>query len=529
MSDQKLLPVPGSERTAPHDSTAQGPAAAGQVIEVRVTLKANAQLAQKFAELAAQPTSERQYLSREEYAKQFGATEESIQKLEAFAHTYNLSVSGINRAQNTVTLRGTVGEFNAAFHLNLERYTLPNGTSFRGRTGSIHVPAELEPLIESVNGLDERPLATPKFRIRPPVVPHAGPNVSYTPQDLAHLYGFPSVANPGKGQTIAIVELGGGFRTTDLNTYFGAVKPSVTAVSVDGAHNTPAGTTDSADGEVMLDIEIAGAIASSAKIAVYFAPNTNKGFLDGINAAVHDTVRKPSVVSISWGSPEDGGGYSAASLKAFEQVFQAAGVLGVTILVAAGDNGSSDGLTGDHVDFPASSPSVTGCGGTRLVADAAKQTVQSETVWNDGAQGGATGGGVSKRFSVPNYQQGIHAPLASGGTAAALTGRGVPDIAANADPVTGYDVLVDGQRLTFGGTSAVAPLLAALVAILNQQLGKPVGFWNPALYQLRGTAALRDITSGNNGTFTAASGWDACTGVGVPSGTALLTALRGGK
>ena len=194
-------------------------------------------------------------------------------------------------------------------------------------------------------------------------------------------------------------------------------------------------------------------------------------------------------------------------------------------MVAAGDDGSSDRLpSGDHVDFPASSPRVTACGGTKLVAPD-KQTIQSETVWNE-PQHGATGGGVSRVFAVPTYQKGLSAARTDN-TTATLTGRGVPDLAANADPVTGYDVLVDGERFPIGGTSAVAPLMAGLVVLLNQQIGKPVGFWNPLLYAAAGTSAFRDITSGNNGTYAAAVGWDANTGVGVPVGSALLAVLVG--
>jgi kumamolisin len=275
----------------------------------------------------------------------------------------------------------------------------------------------------------------------------------------------------------------------------------------------------------MLDIEVAGMIAPKAAMAVYFAPNTNKGFLDAISAAVHDNVRKPSVISISWGSAEDGGGYSASVLNAFDQVFQAAAAMGVTVLAAAGDNGSSDGLpAGNHVDFPAASSWVTGCGGTRLVSPD-KQTIQSETVWNDGVQGGATGGGVSTLISVPAYQKGLTVARTDN-TAPPLSGRGVPDIAANADPVTGYEVLVDGQRFVIGGTSAVAPLLAGLVALLNQQIGKSIGFWNSILYSELNTKSVRDISSGNNGTYAAAKGWDACTGVGAPVGTSMLAALK---
>ena len=301
----------------------------------------------------------------------------------------------------------------------------------------------------------------------------------------------------------------------------------VTAVAVDKGHNAPTGDPNGPDGEVMLDIEVAGSIAPKAHIAVYFTPNTNKGFIDAINAAVHDKTRKPSVISISWGGPEDGGGFTTSALQSFHQSFQAAALLGVTVLAAAGDNGSSDGLTGDHVDFPASDDLVTGCGGTRLVSTN-KTTIQSETVWNDGANGGATGGGVSKVIAVPAYQQGLQATR-SDGTKAALTGRGVPDIAGDADPDTGYSVLVDGQIFPIGGTSAVAPLMAGLVALLNQKLSKPVGSLNPTLYSLQksGTIICRDITEGNNGDFSATPNWDACTGLGVLNGTALLGALQG--
>jgi kumamolisin len=149
--------------------------------------------------------------------------------------------------------------------------------------------------------------------------------------------------------------------------------------------------------------------------------------------------------------------------------------------------------------------------------------ISSEVVWNDNAKTSATGGGVSGFFAVPAYQKSVKLPPIAGSK---KTGRGVPDVAGNADPNSGYDVLVDGQSLVIGGTSAVAPLWGGLVALLNQKLGKPLGFLNPLLYgSLVGTGAFRDIVSGNNGSYSAGLGWDACTGWGSPIGAKLLASL----
>ncbi len=525
MQVRKTVPLRGSERTPARGARVKGPISGDEPIEVRITLKAPEALSKKADEIAGQPLSDRKYLSRDEYEKLYRADDATIERVEQFAREHNLTVSGVDRAQRVVYVSGNARDLSLAFQTYLECYEKPDGTTYRGRRGPVNVPEDMADMIVSVDGLDDRPVAHPKMRLRPEVTPRAA-SVEYEPQDLARLYSFPEAANAGQGQTIAIIELGGGFRQSDLNTYFGGSSPKVTAVSVDRGRNHPTGNANGPDGEVMLDIEVAGGVAPGANIAVYFAPNTNKGFLDAISAAVHDKARNPSVISISWGSAEDGGAYSQSVLSAFDQVFQAAATMGVTVLAAAGDNGSGDGLTsGDHVDFPASNPYVTACGGTRLTAPD-KRTIQSETVWNDGAQGGATGGGVSKVYPAPAYQQGLRATRADN-TSVALSGRGVPDIAGDADPVTGYDVLVDGQRFAIGGTSAVAPLMAGLIAILNQSAGKPVGFWNPFIYSALGTGAVRDITSGNNGSYAAAKGWDACTGVGVPVGTAMLGLLTG--
>jgi kumamolisin len=376
-----------------------------------------------------------------------------------------------------------------------------------------------------VLGLDARPQA--KVRLRrhvEGVSPKAAGDTSYTASAVAKLYSFPT-AGTGLGQTVAIIELGGGYRASDLSAYFSKLKispaPSVTAVGVDGARNLPVGNPNSADGEVLLDIEVVGAVAPKAKIAVYFGPNTDQGFLDAITTAIHDNVRKPSVVSISWGGAEST--WTAQALTSYDQAFQDAALLGVSVCCASGDDGSTDNVTdgASHVDFPASSPNVLACGGTRLESTAGKIT--KEVVWNHGAGSGASGGGVSDHFPLPSYQSAAKVPVSV--NPPHFKGRGVPDISGDADPATGYQIHVDGRDAVFGGTSAVAPLWAALIAILNQQLGKPVGFLNTALYS-KGASGLRDIISGTNGAFSAGAGWDACTGLGSPSGTALLAALK---
>ena len=273
----------------------------------------------------------------------------------------------------------------------------------------------------------------------------------------------------------------------------------------------------------MLDIEVAGAIAPKALLTVYFAPNTNQGFLDAITTAVHDSVNKPSVISISWGSAESN--WTPQTLTQFDQAFQAAAAMGVTVCVAAGDNGSADAVTDGkpHVDFPASSPNVLGCGGTKLVA--ANGKIGSEAVWNEGTNS-ATGGGVSGFFGLPAYQKSAKVPTVAGST---QVGRGVPDVAGDADPASGYEVRVDGQTLVIGGTSAVAPLWAGLIALMNQKLGTPVGFLNPLLYgSLAGKGLFGDIVAGNNGAYAAGVGWDPCTGWGSPNGAKLLAALSVG-
>jgi kumamolisin len=366
--------------------------------------------------------------------------------------------------------------------------------------------------------------------------PGGGNGVAAT--DFAKRYNFPTAFQgrplDGTGQTIAIIELGGGFRASDLKAFFNEISvavPDVVAVSVDHAGNHPT-TPDSDDGEVMLDIEVAGAVAPKCRFIIYFAPNNgDQGFVDAISAAVHDVERKPDVISISWGGPENS--TDQQGIQAFHELFVAAAAAGITVCAASGDHGTADqdALHWDqqiHVDHPAVDDLVLACGGTQIDAD------DEDVVWNDGTpfdvntQGGggwASGGGISEIFQVPSYQATAKLPVS---LVTNKAGRGVPDIAMSA---TNYFTRVDTMEGPSGGTSAVAPLMSALVALLNQAKQKDVGFLNPFLYANATKGLVQDVTVGTNaitGTvqgYDAGVGWDACTGLGTPQGQAILAAL----
>lgn len=502
---------------APTGATALGPMPPQQIISVSVIVKRRKPLDVNALQ--------GRVLSREEFDRDYAADPADFTKVRHFAEQHGLAVDegASSLPRRTMVLKGPVEAMNRAFGVTLHQYEeVINRETGRRRQyhayqGTITMPAEHADAVQAVLGLDARPLARPHFRYLN--VAQRATAKSYTPVQVAQLYTFPT-GTTGAGQTIGMIELGGGYNTSDLNQYFqglGLKPPTVVAISVDGGANSP-GDPSGADGEVALDIELAGAVAPGAKIAVYFAPNSDQGFTDAISTAVHDTTNKPSVISISWGGPETS--WTSSSLTAMNDACQSAAALGVTITVACGDNGSSDGTSSATVDFPASSPYVLACGGTLL--EGSGTTISSEVVWNDQASGGgATGGGVSTSFALPSWQRNSNVPAPPGGG----SGRGVPDVAGDASPESGYNVLVDGQQEVVGGTSAVAPLWAGLIALINQKRGKPVGFANPTLYQNPG--AFRDITQGSNGDYSAGPGWDACTGLGSPNGAEISSALGG--
>jgi kumamolisin len=523
-SARKFTVISGSERQPVRGARLIQNSHLDQTIEVSIRIRSKSESKrEEFKSALAKPGFK--HMSRAQFESAHGADPADLEKVKKFAQEFGLKVheTGTELTRRTVLLSGTTTNLQKAFHVELKEYSHPKG-NFRGRVGNISVPTEYADIITGVFGLDNRPQAEPHFRRLPqtPGIKAHTSSISHDPNEVAQIYDYPT--GDGAGQCIGIIELGGGFQMDDLSNYFSSLKinqPQVVSVSVDGGANSPS-TPDSADGEVMLDIEVAGAIAPAAKIVVYFAPNTDRGFLDAITTAVHDSTNQPSVISISWGGPESG--WTSQALTNFDEAFQAAAAMGVTVCVASGDNGSSDGVNDgkNHVDFPASSSFALGCGGTTL--QASNEQIVNEVVWNDQPTGGATGGGVSDVFPLPAWQNGFFVPSPSGQNG----GRGVPDVSGDADPNTGYNILVDGENAVFGGTSAVAPLWAALVARINQKIGKPVGFLNPLIYaQAVEASGFHDVTEGNNGSFNASEGWDPCTGLGSPDGAPLMAALTG--
>lgn len=399
----------GSSRSAlPGSAPEAGPKLRGN-LTVSVIVRRKAPLSQESMDGA--------HLTRAQYRATHGADPEAIKAVKAFATEFGLSAEA-DAARRTVFVSGSLAALQTAFSVKLYQHVIDDRT-YRVRQGDICLPEQLISYVEAVLGLDNRPQAQAHFRVTPRAA-----GTSFTPVQVAKLYNFPPVS--AKGQTIALIELGGGFRAADITAYFktlGVTAPKVTAVLVDKAKNAPT-TADGADGEVMLDIDVAGGAAPGANIAVYFAPNTDQGFVDAITTAIHDTKNKPTVISISWGSAEPN--WTAQARAAMDSAFQSAAALGITVTVAAGDNGSSDGETDgkNHVDYPASSPFVLGCGGTKLIASGS--AIASEVVWNETASNeGATGGGISADYPQPTWQASI---------SALKTGRGVPDVGGNADP-----------------------------------------------------------------------------------------------
>ncbi len=420
-------PLPGSTELGDADLT--------QVITVSVHLRSSKpQLRRKrVAELTLQKPHERQHLSRSELAQLHGSAQKDIDLVKAFAIRHGLTIEETSSDRRMVRLRGSVGALAAAFETKVKRFAHPTG-EYRARTVPIHLPPELNGVVEAVLGFDTRRRANPHVRIAPrdPGGTSAATD-GFTPPALASIYGFPPAS--GAGEVIGIIELsapkGSGYRLSDLTTYFqsiGVPVPSITAVSVDGGVNDP-GTDpndqDNADGEVMLDIEVAGSIAPGAAIVVYFAPNTAQGFADVIKYAVYDNDHRPTVLSLSWGGAEDP---TDSSYDQIDEALQDAVQLGVTVCVASGDSGSHDdgnNPAAAAVDFPASHPNALGCGGTSLRVKGT--SIADETTW------AGSGGGVSRMFALPTYQSSAGVPPAKNPVGPVM--RGVPDVSGDADPV----------------------------------------------------------------------------------------------
>jgi kumamolisin len=510
-------------------AVARAPADAGAVLEVMLKLRRRQPL-DAVAAAAVGP------MTRDELAAAHGASDADVAATVAACQALGLEVVRTDPATRTVVVSGSVAAMEAAFDVRLFDYDAPAG-SYRGRVGALSLPRALKGIVVGVFGLDDRPVAR---RLRPGALDGgaAGAAPTRTPQQLAARYRFPS--GDGSGQTLALLEFGGGYIPGDLAQFCQqagiAAPPVVVAISVDGS---PTDALDGLESEVMLDVEVAAGVCPKAKLALYFAAWSDAGWLAALDAALQDKVNDPSVISISWGGSEDMDLWTDQAMQQMGEALNDAIALGITVCAASGDNGSSNGETDGHahVCFPASSPLTLAVGGTTIPSDAA-----ADVVWKHGNGlkaygGGSSGGGVSAACPRPAWQSGIDIASVNPG---AIVGRVLPDLAVNADwTASPYFSFVDGAVQPSGGTSAATPLVAALIVRINQArqaAGRPrVGYLTPRLYQPTGgstvgAAACTPVTSGDNSTaaiggYAATGGFSAASGWGVPNGEALAALI----
>lgn len=529
-----------------------------------------------------------EFLSRSAYAARFGATKDDVERVFRFARQHGLAViDDLGQvvestaapgfvlscaARRMLRIRGAQKDMDQAFGIESRQVNV-NGVLHRAHDDPASVPADLGDVIVWIFGLETHNV--------PQVGPHIATFVAHrevleqmkirpmNPADLATQYAFPEDLD-GSGQCIGILQPNGGYSDADMRAFFkaaGVALPKIVARGVNDPGWYQGRGLSMFNMEVALDVQVAGALASGATIAVYMpgrcaaiADAFPKRLYEVLSAALYDEEYKPSVVTLSWGGPE--AIWKQGDRAQIEALLADAACLGVTVCVSSGDAGIGPpdphaGLqTPPACVYPASSPHVLACGGTALQDfDERTGLFATEVVWNDHSTilqiefetsegisesrngGGSSGGGVSECYGVPSYQESAEVPEKSilywkeGQVTVGepIRGRGVPDVAANADIHTGYRIHFDGDTAMGGGTSSAAPLWAALIARLNCGLEQPVGFINPALYRMQldeGRAVCRDITSGNNGGYEARRGWNPCTGLGSPNGEAMLAALR---
>ncbi len=528
-------PIPGSERRALPGARILKRTNPRLKIEVLLKLRR----ARRLPELNHRPPT---IMTRKQLASRFGASKADIAAVIRAFDKLKIATASSDRATRTVRLRGTVGQMEKAFATRLFDYAHEDG-DYRGRVGPVHVPDEIKHVVEAVFGLDSRIVAR-----RRRLSAHAGSRVTaammtaawYTSKRLAAHYSFPD--GDGAGQTIGLLEFGGGYFSSDLRQYCklaGIDMPRVTTVSVGG---TSTSRRDGTQGEVMLDVEVVAGVCPKAAIAIYFAPWTEEGWIAGLDAILQDEKNDPGVVSVSWGNAEDTDIWTDQAIAQINEMLKEAAYRGITVCVAAGDDGSSDGVDDGlaHVDFPGSSPYALSVGGTTIRSADGNNL---EMVWKDGEglrsrHGGSTGGGVSGVFARPAWQKDVKIKSVNRG---AIIGRCVPDVAANADwNSSPYLLVVDRKPQPNGGTSAASPLWAALVTLINakRRAASWVGYLTPLLYQRAGrkdretigALGCNDISSGDNATamaggYRAGRGYDAASGWGTPNGLKLLSLL----
>jgi kumamolisin len=516
----------GTDRTLAAGTRVVGRPAADAPVRLVIKLRSPESPESFATALGLMPPLERRRISDEEYAERYGAGEDDVAAVLAYCTEHRIERVYAKPAARIVVVQGTVEDVETAFGVDLKLVRGRRGEIYRTYAGPLSVPDPLHDVITTVVGFDDVELGIRGGR-RCPV----GRDPLSVP-DIARLYDFPSGLD-GRGQRIALLEFGGGFSAPDFATYFqslGTAPPDVTVVTVGNGSNDVQGTLST---EVMLDVEVAGAAAPGAELTVYFGMNTMPGWLETFTTAVHDSPA-PSVISTSWVKNEVENTkltLPSSVVNEISRILAEAAVRGITVTAATGDTGFTAGVHdgAPHVALVASIPYALACGGTTL--HLASGAIDKETVWNT-AMSCATGGGVSEYFPKPPWQATANVPVVP---VTKFAGRGIPDVAAAAGLVPGYQIFALGQSLASGGTSASAPLWAALIARVNQRLGEirpgsTVGYVTPLLYTGVGlTSAFRDVKEDGNGFYSAADGWDPCTGWGTPNGTELLRALTSGQ
>ncbi|WP_223632979.1 protease pro-enzyme activation domain-containing protein [Corallococcus sp. EGB] len=529
--------------------------AATGLVEVTLVLRHGAPLP-TVEELCANPP--RRPLTHEEFEAKYGTPPKHLAAVRRFAKSHRLTITSERRDRGCVTLQGAAAAMCKAFGVDLRRFT-QGRTSYLSHTKPVTLPRALRGVVEWVLGLDTRPLVTHNAASLP-IPREAAKQVglrSYTAPQVASLYRYPQ--NQGEGQCVGVIELAGGYRPSDLEASLKSAGVKRTAPVVNVGPNKVGILHTASDAEVTMDVELVAAVCPAARVVVYNAGSKDYSLRDYhrvLAEALSDRENRPSVLTTSW-SFYEGSLIQQGEEGVFERLFVEAALLGITVCAASGDLGSqvpvnavspTGAITLAATSYPAASALVLGCGGTTL--EAVGDVLHHERVWNRlgeamsmgllgrmSTAAGASSGGVSTMNALPLYQQGMGVPdlVRSSWKNGAFdvsrsTGRGVPDVAANADLHTGYQIVFKGQQGVAAGTSAAAPMWAALIVRLNEALGERVGFLNPRLYTLvtEGEAVVRRITQGGNGAYFASEEtlWNACTGLGTPDGEALLAGLR---
>ena len=533
MSDMPRTLLMGSNIPQPTQVVATATADTNQLIEINVILVRPTHQGLTLQQYAdAVIVNSKPILDHHVFESAYGIAAADFDAVSAFAKSYGLTEKWRSASAGYIKFRGTIAAMNAAFNITLETVNTGSRT-YRSYQGEISVHSDVADKILHVMGLDTYMTIVKHSRRYEPNI-SAQPSaikVNLSPPQVAAAYKFPS--GNGTGSRVGIVEVDGGYIQSDLDSsfaLFGVTPPTIFEIPVNGGGNY--GATGGASSETMLDLVCCGGVAPGAVMCMYWGPSPGTIFdalqsiYDTVNAAVTDFVYNPSVVSVSYGFGQNYWNAISGLVASFEATFQAGIAKGISICVASGDDGAQGRAdTAPSVGYPGGSPYCICVGGTSLQISGTN--IASETVWNQG--NGGTGGGITT-FALPSYQTGLAltaTPYTTGpGTPQALTFRGAPDLAANSDPATGYLIILDGFEYQYGGTSAAAPLIAGLIAIINANLKTRIGFINSKLYT--NSSAFYDITVGNNNCtglqsigWAATSGWDACTGMGSPIGTSI--------